>query len=494
MSIQFAGSKSSDDRRRRRLVVNVDDPDADDAAVGEGLPGSGVASELVASAAAAPWVPVYEWRLWTYAVLMALFVSAAAFALTMPNAFRPELGPLTRHLLQGDRPVLAVLIQTTFCFLAAELAILIGWYRAQCKLDFRGHYRVWPWATALFAVAAICSATNLHGLVGEIVERTGLIPWRARVVSWMLPASLAALPLVLLLDRDVRRSRSSLYTLRVAWLLAVTSAWLELFATDLHSWDWVGPARLILPMYAMATVFVGLWLHARVVAYICPDPPDAPSTTALSQLMSGCRWLASKFVFRRAAAVPVAEVEAEAKPKRSRKKATTEEEEEAAPKRKKRAPAKRTTKPRTKAKAAEVEEEEVEDEAAGYESDGAAEYDGAADSVTPEAEAESNEWEEEEVVEEAAPPPPPPQPTSRSTRDTQQRQETSGKKGASSKYVEPEPEPEPEPEQEEFEDDESSEDAILRRDSGMSADQMKGLSKRQKRELRRQQQQRNQRR
>ena len=485
MSIQFAGSKSLDDRRRRRLVVNTDDPDADGMAAGEGPLGSGVLSELVASSAAAPWVPIHEWRLWTYVALIGLVVCGAAFALMRPMAFRPELSPLTRHLLQGERPVLAVLIQTTFCFLAAQLAVLIGWYRAQCKLDFRGHYRVWPWAAVMLAITAVCSATDAHGLLGLIIERSSLLPWRPRVVSWLLPASVMALPLIVLLDRDVRRGRSSLYTLRVAWGLAVVSAWLELFAGELQFLEWTGRVRVILPMFVMATLFVGLWLHARVVAYVCPDPPDAGETTAYSQLIAGWRWIAARFVWRRRVVAPAADGEAETKPKRGRRKGTSEDEEDSAPKRKRRSPAKRVSKPRTRVKPAEVDEELDDDEEAeeeqalscGDESADTSEND---ETDSEDAGDESNEWEDEE---QEAPP-------SRSSRDAKPSPQVSSSKKPVSSGSEPEQTPS------ESDDDDDAEDAILRRDTGMTSEQMKGLTKRQKRELRRQarDQQRNQRR
>mgnify|MGYP003325178394 FL=1 len=485
MSIQFAGSKSSDDRRRRRLLVNTDDQAADEATGDEGLYGAGVTSELVASSAAAPWVPVYEWRIWTYASLILLALSGAAFALSMPMAFRPELAPLTQHLLQGDRPVLAVVIQTTFCFLAAQLAILIGWYRAQCKLDFRGYYRVWPWVAAVLGMTALCSATDIHGQFGLIVENTGLVEWRPRVISWLLPASLVALPIVVLLDRDVRRSRSSLYTLRFTWLLALGSAWLELFAADLTMYPWITPTRIIVPMFAMASLFVGFWFHSRTVAYICPDPPEVGEVTAKAQLLSVWNWLGSWFT-RKSVETPV---EVETKPKRGRKKAAeaTEEEEEA-PKKKRRAPAKRApAKPRTRTKAVEVEaeEEEVEEEEqeTGYQessyeeaSDSSEGYE--SESSDEETESAANQWEEEETEPEPVPTPK----SNRFSRDSNPaHQSASAGKSANSDWEESEQA------SDDSEEDEDSEDAILRRDSGMTADQMKGLTKRQKRELRKQQ-------
>lgn len=478
MSIQFAGSKSADDRRRRRLVVNADDPGADGTTGAEGLPGSGVSSELVKSAAAAPWVPVSEFRLWTYAVLIGLAISGAAFALATPISVRPELVPLTKHLLEGDRPALAVLIQTTICFLCAQLSLLIGWYRAQCKLDFRGLYRVWPWTAAVFGAAAICLATNAHGFAGQIVESSRLLQWRPSVVAWLLPLTLAASPLIVLIDRDVRRSRSSLYTLRMAWILLLASAGLELCAVDLADQSWAVRARIIVPLFAVATLFVGLWLHARVVAYICPDPPEAATTSAVSQLMAVFGWMAARLAWKRAPKV----VEAEVKPKRGRKKATTDEEEEtAAPKRKRKTPAKRVTKPRTR-KVAEPEEEEVEEEE--QESSYSDESTEAADSSYSydEETEESNEWEEEEAT-------PPPKSANRSKEESSPVPPpySGAQKFANNSNSAKNNWKEPEPAANDSDDDEESDDSDSESgESNGGPDPLKGLTKRQKRELRRQ--------
>jgi hypothetical protein len=489
MSIQFAGSKSADDRRRRRLVVNADDSGAD-GTTDEGLPGSGVSSELVESAAAAPWVPVYEWRLWTYATLIGLVISGAAFALATPMLFRPELAPLTKHLLEGDRPALAVLIQTIFCFLCAQLSLLIGWYRAQCKLDFRGLYRVWPWAAAVFGTAAICLATNTHTLLGQIVESSHLLQWRPSVVAWLLPLTIAASPLVVLIDRDVRRSRSSLYTLRAAWMLSLASASLELCAIDLTDQPWAAKARIIVPLFAAGTLFVGLWLHARIVAYICPDPPESTETSAVSQLMAAFSWVAARLVWKRAPRV----VEPEAKPKRGRKKATADDEDEAAaaPKRKRKTPAKRVTKPRTR-KVTEVEEEEVEeDEQESTYSDEAA--DGTDSSYGYEEESEeSNEWQEEEEEE----PTPPPKSANRSNRESSPVPPpySGAQKFANNSNTSKSNWKEPEPASNDSDDDNDDDsDDSESGDSSGGPDPLKGLSKRQKRELRRQNKERNQRR
>ena len=488
MAIQFVGSKSLDDRRRRRLAVNGDGTSTENALPGEGA--SRVESELVMSAAAAPWVPAYEWRIWTYGAMLGLLLIAVSFALAQPLAFRPELAPLTKHLLQGSRPVLAAVVQTMFWFLCAQLAILISWYRAQCKLDFGGRYRVWAWAAAFCGLAALCSATNAHGFFGEILSQAEWLTWRSETVAWLLPTCVAAIPLTVLLDRDVRRGRTTVYTLRTAWFLGLATAGLELFASDLHEQSWYPAVRSIVPLFFGATLFLGFWLHARVVAFVCPDPPECDEPGAATQLLGAGRWCAQlvgrlmSVLFRRRVRA-VAEDEADAKPKRRSRK-MVDAEEDTAPKRKRKAPVKRASKPRIATKVVEVEEEEEETEDESYTD----ETDESSDAYEAEASSQAdNEWEDEDSEVEAAPPPtrqsrtsnlnPPTskvQPKQPTTPSWQERpaspsrasqQQTTNQDGADS------------------EDDESEDgDSSYRVDDGLTAEQLRGLSKRQKRELR----------
>ncbi len=482
MAIQFVGSKSLDDRRRRRLAVNGDGAPSENALPEEGA--SRVESELVMSAAAAPWVPVYEWRIWTYGAMLGLLLIAVSFALAQPSAFRPELAPLTKHLLEGSRPVLAAVIQTLFWFLCAQLAMLISWYRAQCKLDFKGRYRVWPWAAAFCGLAALCSATNAHVYFGEIVSQSGWIAWRSETVAWLLPACVAAIPLTVLLDRDVRRGRSTVYTLRTAWFLGLTSAILELFAPELQEQFWYPAARSIVPLFLGATLFLGLWLHARVVAFVCPDPPDSGEPGAASQLRGAGRWCAQwagwlmGLLFRRRSRVVMTEDEADAKPKRRSRK-TVDAEDDTAPKRKRKAPAKRVSKPRIRTKVGEAEEEETEDDSYSDEADES--YEVESSSPT------NHEWEDDESEVDA---PSPPARPSRTTNSNPPIPKVQPKPPATPSWQERPAQPSrpsqpPMATDDDSEDDDPEDgDSSYRMDDGLTADQLRGLSKRQKRELR----------
>lgn len=494
--MQFAGSSSTGDRRRRRLVVNGDGSAVDTLSLdGES---AGIESQLVASAAAAPWVPVNESRIWIYAFLIGVLLTLLTYASVRPVPLPAELNGLVEQLLKGPRPRILRLTQALFLGLSTQLGLLIGWYRSRCTLDFSGRYRVWPWAVALLALATFCHTTDFHLILGEAVHRHAWLTWRGSTVAWLLPFCVLSLPITLLVDRDVRSHRSSLFTLRFSGLLWLAGALTELFQPELQSRPWFGGVRQILPIFASATLFLGLWLHARIVAYVCPDPPKLVERSAWAVFLAGCRWLFSSVQWRKKAVPSGPLVEEVAKPKRRRRKSVDDdvspEVEEAVVKRKRKPPAKRTTtRTRTKLKPPDPETEVTDEEATPYDDSGdtmeASEVNESLLSSTEERE----EWNEE--------PEDAPSVSPSALRDSTQGNgrfhkvhenhsssvPTPHVKALGTSWDVPSETSDSLPTANAESSEDSDEDQQLQRDSGLTSDQMKGLSKRQRRELKKQQ-------
>ncbi len=496
MAVQFAGSSSTGDRRRRRLVVNGEGTGVDTSS--HDGDGAEMESQLVASEAAGPWVPASEMRIWIGALVICLLLGALSYALSRPDAFHASIVPLTDHLLVGSRPVLAVGAQTLFLALSAQLGMLISWYRARCRLDFAGRYRVWPWASALFAIAAFCMATNTHRPLGAVIHKNRVFGEMARqnswlsdhgtIVAWLVPFCLAAFPIALRIDRDMRNSRSSLFTFRISIFLSALGVLLELFQTELRNQSWFEMTSLLIPVFASASLFVSLWLHARIVAYVCPDPPELDERSAWSVLRDAAGWLGSRILFWRRSGS--SSVDEEAKPKRRRKKTDAEE---TATKRKRKTPVKRsTTRTRTRSKPTDDEEpEESNDTVNDEESESVTET--AEDSQTPSKsswEGDQEKWEEEPAAQAR-------KPSAGSNSKGNGRitlvddaHDSSApaphsRRSAASWIDQSKTEPEAAVESNDPS-EETDEDRQFQLDSGMTSDQMKGLSKRQKRELRKQ--------
>ena len=495
--MQFAGSSSTGGRRRRRLVVNGDGTGVDMVPIdGDGAE---IESQLVASAAAAPWVPVTELRIWIYTSLIAIVLALLTFVTIRPLSLPGGLNRVAEHLLQGSRPRILIVTQTLFLALSTQMALLIGWYRSRCTLDFSGRYRVWPWAIGLFGIATFCTATNLHQVFGEVAGQRQWLTWRGETVAWALPFCLLGLPISLLLDRDMRNARSSLYTLRLAGAIWLATAVMELYRFELQSRSWYEVVRQLLPVFASAILFVGLWLHARIVAYVSPDPPKIEERSAWSLLCGGLRWLARRLFARKGVPAPLEVDEEEVtKPKRRRKKTDDEansETEEAPAKRKRKAPARKaTSRTRTRAKLADPETEEAEEttEEASYEElDSASEEMDSSEETSSSPDDEAEEWNQEP---EEAPPArnsaPAPQAQGRFTqihnRHSQAVPAPHSQRDEDAWQDESEPVAS-ESTQDAESGDENDEDGNLQRDSGLTSDQMKGLSKRQRRELKKQQ-------
>jgi hypothetical protein len=455
-----------DERRRRRLAVSGEagaDASDQESRPERSLPAC-VPSELCA---ASPWIPFSPWKLWTLAGLLILGLVAVMVVMHHAPSFRPELAPALDPLFRGEQPRLVSYLETIFWTLSGQLALLVGWHRSRSRFDFRGKYRIWPWAAGVMFCGGLCAATNLHVGLGAVIEELGFVEQFRTRIGWRVPALCLMLPLWLVMDRDVRRSRSSVIVLRIALLTLLVGVSAGLYkpaAIDPAIWPVV---ELAGGLFGSAMLMLAMWVQGWYVAYVTPDPP-APVAVRWPKfnfrIFGFLGWLLSLVfgLFKRRAAAPA--------PKR-RKKA----EEAGTTKRKRKT--KRTTK-RTRTKAVEeAESAEEEEDEADSESD-SEEYD----------EAEEEESYEEEDEDETPP-----------ARVTAPAAKPSVTAGAARPQAQPAAKTSNSASNQDSDDDEDEDDddesGTQWRVDGPSAEQLKGLSKRQRRALIKQHrdQQRNQR-
>lgn len=457
------------ERRRRRLAVNGDGTGADSADIGEEkfLPDC-VPAELCA---ASPWIPRSVWKLWTLSGLLFTGLIAVGFMVFRTPVFRPELAPALNPLFLGEQPRMIVYLETIFWTLSGQLALLVGWHRAHSRLDFRGRYRIWPWAAAVMFFCGYCAATNLHVGLGTVVFQLKLIELSGPKTGWLLPAVCLTLPIWLLIDRDLRRSRTSVFLFRTAVVCLLSGA-----AVGMAGSAWIDESQAhvtatVCGLFGPAVLMLSLWVQGWYVAYVTPDPPvSTPFKFPRISLrifnvfrLFSWLWGLMTSLFRRKAAAPAP---------RRRKKA-----EEAGPTKRKRK-TKRAAKPRTKKVVEEeLEEEDEQEEVAEEESEEELEDESA------EAGEEEESYEEEEEEYEESPlsrvtnaSVPKPNFASNNSRPQENRpapQPTQNKWNAASA-------------QEEDDDDAVDEDGKMYRVDGPPAEMLKGLSKRQKRAMQQQ--------
>lgn len=427
-----------DERRRRRLAVTGESAETSDTASGERGPlPDCVPAEFCA---AAPWIPRAPWKLWTLAGLMYLGLCALLAVIHRIPGITPEWPRGMEALFQGETPRVVTYLETIFWTLSGQLALLVNWHRSHSKLDFRGRYRFWPWLAACMFSTGFCAATHIHLGLNSALEAAGTIPVLDAKWTWHIPALCLMLPAWLLMDRDSRRSLPAVILFRTSLTMLATGCLLGMFSLP---WMEASLKQILATscgLLGSATLVTALWVQAWYVAYVTPDPPVVTPRTLSLFRWNPLSWLWGLMtgLFRR---TPAAEA---AKPSR-RKKA----EESVTTKRKR--------KPKRKPRTRKVVEEEVD----GDEEEEYAEDESGNETAEDSADDESGDEEEEESV--PAPKGTVPQTSARS----------------------PDRRP-PEPSSaadDEDEDDDADDDGRQFRLDGPSQDQLKGLSKRQRRAL-----------
>ncbi|HUG91052.1 MAG TPA: hypothetical protein VML55_09475 [Planctomycetaceae bacterium] len=300
MSTRFAGSRHLDERRRRRLAVESDEAAPDSAAPRD----EAAAAIARARARTLRHFPLRKlissrrWKLWGVLFALSLLGAAAVAGSTLAAQPAGEWPPAAAALLSPAGPV-ARTFSGTLLFIAAQTAVVIWWARSRSLHDFGGRYRVWLWASATLVMWAFCHATAAHVTLGETAQWL----WPLDVPSgatvyWLVPAVVWLLALLRGVDREMSECRSSraclwlgVAALAAAAALAVGPSF-ELRNIERASLD-MGVAVL-----GHLLILAALVHHARHVIYVTPEPP--PGTVPLwRRLAAVLGWLARGVHIRR---------------------------------------------------------------------------------------------------------------------------------------------------------------------------------------------------
>lgn len=270
MGNRFAGAADLAERRRRRLAGADEESVLVDAAptfapVGE-VPDQSAAetSELsVVRRAISP-------RLWKHLVVLGLSAVTAAFLfwfqdLRTTNGLREESAELS-SVTRG--------LAGIFLLLSAELALLIGWIRAQSQVDYQGRYRWWKFfALGVGGFAGLLLTGTIGGvpelasvilrpLTGEIVAARNAVVFVPMVAFWAIVLS-RVLP-------DMSRCFWSQGLMSLA-ALAVILRFMLVHGTAQAT---IQPAILNgMILAASFTIFASMLLHCRFVTFVSNDPP-----------------------------------------------------------------------------------------------------------------------------------------------------------------------------------------------------------------------------
>lgn len=363
MSVTLTANRAVDDRRRRRLAVSGDAAGTDR----DSEPATGTAvlrdrrGELPS---ASPWLPIGVGMQVLVVVGFWLPLVALTAICSFPHGLPVEAAELLVPLTTGMAPRLPRFIDIGLWLLVAELAGIVGWSRSHSQLDFSARYRVWGWVALVAAFAGLLAGTDLHRLLAErFADRIPHLNWQRETLGWLVPLTLLGGLTAWLALRDMRRCRSAVWLLRLSILVGLAHAAGCLLVEQLACESWYEPGMLATRWLSHGLLVTAFWRQAWFVTYVCPDPPE--SSTGRSGpwglLVVIGAWMVQRW-WRSS------EEQAETPPKRTRrKKATADEEAEATPPRRKRkttagAKSKRTgSKPRRRKAATDTTDEAPSD-------------------------------------------------------------------------------------------------------------------------------------
>jgi hypothetical protein len=282
MQAQFAGSRCLDERRRRRLALANDEPEAKEnrSSSPKSKQSQATVSEMP-SARSASHFPIRKalsqrwWKVWGIG-LCVLALGGGTVAAGWWATQRPEtLGPGFLHLFDWKNGRAARYLMTLHLLLASQLALFICWIRSGSLRDFAGRYRLWARSAAVGFVFAFLMATDAKtAWIRTVVWAWGDSLGAKEPFFWLAPVWIVGLIVLRVLLRDMRDCRSSVIVLWLSTLAWVVAAAME-FPLGLR----IGEGQQMLvraaaPMLGSCFLFVSMLLHARFVVYTSAEPPE----------------------------------------------------------------------------------------------------------------------------------------------------------------------------------------------------------------------------
>ena len=196
------------------------------------------------------------------------------------------VGDATEQAGTGLRDILGIrsgrvttFFSTIMLLWAGQLSLLIYWYRRKSRNDFQGRYRVWLWIGAMLQVFLAIAATGAHVPFSEYVQDLWPleIP-RYGILCWLVPVATLSLALYRLLRIELKRHRSGHFLLRTAGLAGAIAAASLVIGPLIPERvrDLVQIASATLAHLGLATA---LLMHARYVIHISNEAPRKERAT-----------------------------------------------------------------------------------------------------------------------------------------------------------------------------------------------------------------------
>ncbi|WP_417391930.1 hypothetical protein [Gimesia sp.] len=275
MSTGFAGSRSMDERRRRRLASESSESLEDS---NEDTISQNIARTHRFAAGQYPLRTLIFPRRWKLSVYY-LPVLLCLAAIVAADLYRPELtkpdSALAGYLSLKSSP-LAQVLSGALLLISGQLALLIASLRTQSLHDFSGRYRLWKWVACGLYLFALCTTTSLHQVWATTVIELNLFDWgpQTQLLAWIVPTLVLGSSVALMTYLELRGDRAGLNMTIIA--IASYVGYLTFQFTD-NLIPGTAYHHLIgsgLLMFAHWSFFTSLLLHTHHLLYQSVDLPE----------------------------------------------------------------------------------------------------------------------------------------------------------------------------------------------------------------------------
>ena len=285
-AVQFSGSSTSADRRRRLMAAEIDPASefAEDSApplTHQSGPTSHAFPMLTCDQLIRRVISPRLWKHITVAVVLTLTpIIYATVMWRSSGEVQSADSALFVSRMNGLRGLSGLKL-----FAAAEFCLLIAWVRSASPVDFRGRFRWWRWLSLLLFAVSVAFLTDSAAWITDLLAQSleplfGRIE-AARPALVLVPACAGIAMILRHVIPDMGRCRVSQSLIVISTiLLAVRS-----FAgAREHSAEAVFHLAT-LELLISGLVLSAFQLHARFVIHVNPNPPVATERrTAILQV------------------------------------------------------------------------------------------------------------------------------------------------------------------------------------------------------------------
>lgn len=272
MTAQFAGSRSLDDRRRRRLATESDadttskskrssNKKTDSSTTSTDTEVESIRSDVVAEES---MIPRALWKVSLYGV-----GGIATWALLLWVNLKFPLSTDLHRIFSPEAGKAFKLFSIFSLFVTSQLCFAIWWYRSRSRKDFGGRYRIWAWAGCFWSLTCILLGLGVHRPLAKFAYQAWPIyTWKPELLYWFVPFSICVLALHQLISLDMRHSRASRALWNTTFICGCLTAG-ALFGGDLVVRESLRPllnAGLFSVWHFM--ISFTLLFHARFVVHV----------------------------------------------------------------------------------------------------------------------------------------------------------------------------------------------------------------------------------